>query len=280
MKLTSYLPHAMVNGRLLATGELRVSPLGDGFMFGHGLFETIKVQGGLPILLEDHWTRLAASARELGLGAISHERELRSRCVQVAAANKLMAGVLKVIVFQEVNEVSELIFARPSLYSQEQYTTGFRLRTVAGSGRSGKFFAHKTLNYLQNSTAKNEAVAAGFDEALFVDESGNLLECATSNIFVVRGGRVHTPPCDGRILPGVARGRLLRLLGYRAHEKMVSMELLRDADEVFVTNALLGIMPVACVDEQVFDLTRNAVTRELIATYNAKEVKRPDEFVT
>jgi len=270
----------MVNGRLLATGELRVSPLGDGFMFGHGLFETIKVQGGLPILLVDHWTRLAASARELGLGAISHERELRSRCVQVAAANKLMAGVLKVIVFQEVNEVSELIFARPSLYSQEQYTTGFRLRTVAGSGRSGKFFAHKTLNYLQNSTAKNEAVAAGFDEALFVDESGNLLECATSNIFVVRGGRVHTPPCDGRILPGVARGRLLRLLGYRAHEKMVSMELLRDADEVFVTNALLGIMPVACVDEQVFDLTRNAVTRELIATYNAKEVKRPDEFVT
>jgi len=61
---------------------------------------------------------------------------------------------------------------------------------------------------------------------------------------------------------------------------MVSMELLRDADEVFVTNALLGIMPVACVDEQVFDLTRNAVTRELMATYKADEAKRPDKFVT
>jgi len=191
-----------------------------------------------------------------------------------------LAGVLKVIVFQEVNEVSEIIFARPSLYSLEQYATGFRLKTVAGTNRSGKLFAHKTLNYLHNITAKNEAVAAGFDEALFVDEAENLLEGTTSNIFVVRGGRVHTPPCDGRILPGVARGRLLRLLGYRAHEKTVSMALLRDADEVFVTNALLGIMPVACVDEQIFDLTKNMVTRELMATYKADEVKRPDKYVT
>ena len=278
MKPPSYLPHAMVNGRLLATGELRVSPLGDGFMFGHGLFETIKVQGGLPVLLEDHWARLAASARELGLGFIGVERELRSRCVQVAAANKLSAGVLKVIVFQEVNEVSEIIFARPNLYTPEQYATGFRLKTVTGTIRSGRLFAHKTLNYLQNITAKNEAVAAGFDEALFVDDDGNPLEGATSNIFVVRGSRVLTPACDGRILPGVARGRLLRLLGERAHEKIVSKAMLRDADEAFVTNALLGIMPVACVDEHVFDLTNNAVTRELMATYKVEEAKHPDKL--
>jgi branched-subunit amino acid aminotransferase/4-amino-4-deoxychorismate lyase len=280
MKPPSYLPHAMVNGRLLATVELRVSPLGDGFMFGHGLFETIKVQGGLPVLLEDHWARLAKSAGELGLGVIGSERELRSRCVQVAAANKLLVGALKVIVFQEVTEVSEIIFARAGLYAPEQFTAGFRLRTVPGTIRSGKLFAQKTLNYLHNITAKNEAVAAGFDEALFVDEVGNLLEGATSNVFVVRGGRVHTPPCDGRILPGVARGRLLRLLGYRAHEKTVSMALLSDADEVFVTNALLGIMPVACVDEHVFDLNTNPVTRELMATYKAEEAKRSDKFVT
>jgi branched-subunit amino acid aminotransferase/4-amino-4-deoxychorismate lyase len=266
-----YLPHAMVNGRLLATRELRVSPFGDGFMFGHGLFETIKVQGGLPVFLEDHWRRLTRSIGELGFGAIMPASELGNRCVQVVAANKLLSGSLKVIVFRDVGEVSEVIFARQGSPPIDQYARGFRLRTLGGSARSGKLFAHKTLNYLHNIIAKREAVAAGFDEALFVDENENLLEGATSNVFVVVGERVFTPRLDGRVLPGVARGRVLRLLCDRAREEPVSLKQLGKTDEMFVTNALLGVMPVSCVDERVYDLTENAITRQLMSVYAAQE---------
>ena len=262
MMQSRYQSQAMLNGRLFATEALRVSPLGDGFMFGHGLFETIKVQGGKPVFFEDHHARLARSSTELGLGLVPPTDALRERCDQVIAANQLTNGSLKLVIFQDESAVGELILTRDGLYPAESYTRGFRLRTVGGQARAGAQFAHKTLNYLHNITAKREAVAAGFDEALFVDENENLLEGAASSIFVVKEGRVLTPPTDGRILPGVARRRVILSLGDRVREASVSLNELNEADEVFVTNALLGVMPVAQVDGQSYDLARNPVTRE------------------
>jgi len=259
-----YLSRTMANGQLIAVDELRVSPIGDGFMFGLGLFETIKVLKGRPVFFEDHHARLVRSAVELGLGIVTPLEELRARCRQVIAANRLVDGNLKLIAFQDEAATGEIILAREGLYPAERYTRGFRLRTLPGQARTGRQFALKTLNYLHAITAKREALADGYDEALFVDANENLLEGATSNLFLVAGGRVHTPPADGRILPGVARGRVLKLLGDRAQEGPLSIRQLQEADEVFVTNALLGVMPVAGVDERVYDVAENPVTRGLM----------------
>jgi len=265
----SFLPHALLNGALVATDEARVSPLGDGFMFGHGLFETIKIRRGQPRFFGDHNARLARSAEMLGLGGIFSRAELRSHCHGVIAANQLVDGSIKVVLFQDKETTGELILARRGLYPEELYTRGFRLQLRVGQARSGTQYAHKTLNYLHNLTAKREALAAGFDEALFVDENENLLEGATSNVFVVLGRQVVTPPTDGRILPGVARGRVLRLLGKRAAEVPVSLGRLEEATEVFVTNALLDVMPVSRIGERSFDLAKNPVTRLLQARYTS-----------
>jgi branched-subunit amino acid aminotransferase/4-amino-4-deoxychorismate lyase len=264
--------HVLLNGRLLAAGEARVSPLGDGFMFGLGLFETIKVLNGRPVFFSDHFERLRRSAGELGLAFTVSVAELRVRCEQCLSANGLGEGSLKVVVFQDADGPSELIATREKTYLPEHYERGFALKTFLAGQREGKLFGLKTTNYLGNLQAKQAAKAAGCDEGLFIDSAGLILEGATSNVFVVKGGEVLTPPLDGRLLPGIARHRVLQLLK-NGRECAVPAQLLSGADEVFVTNALLGVMPVAAVDQQRYNLNHNPVTKSLMEAYQRLQLQ-------
>ena len=257
---------AAFNGQIVATAELRVSVLGDGFMFGQGLFETIKVVGGKLVFFDDHIARLSRSAPVVGLKLVSDSVQLRTRCEQVIATNGLVDGNLKVILFQDEGGAGEIVLARAGLYPAAFYERGFSLTTEA-SGVRGALAGHKTLNYFEAIAAKRRSAAAGFDEPVLIDSVGGVLEGATTNVFIVKGGRVLTPPTDGRILPGVVRGRVLQALGERGSEGAVSLKQLRGADEVFVTNALLGVMPVSQVDEQTYDLAKNPITRELMEAF-------------
>lgn len=275
-----YQPQAVLNGRLLTAGEVLVSPLGEGFMHGLGLFETIKVFRGRPVFFQDHWERLRRSAGELGLPFTTASGELHARCLRCVAANNLEEGGLKIVVFSDAAGLGELIVTRANSYSDINYKQGFALKTFSEDRREGGIFSLKTLNYLKNVRAKQAAQAAGAHEALFIDTEGLVLEGATSNVFVVKGGEVFTPPLDGRILPGIARSRMLQLLaGSRARECAVTTELLFGADEVFVTNALLGVMPVASVDQQGYDLSRNPVTKSLMESCRKSQLQSVGEPV-
>ena len=266
MSTLRYLPRAAFNGHMVGAGDLRISVLGDGFMFGHGLFETIKVVAGRLVFFDDHLERLTRSAAALELALDSTRDRLRSLCENVIAANALESGNLKVILFQDEDGVGEIVLARAGLYPAEFYARGFRLKTESACAR-GLLAGHKTLNYFENIAAKRRVVAAGFDEPVFVDASGGVFEGATTNLFVVKGGRVLTPPTDGRILPGVVRGRVLRQTKLPVEASSVLLRQVLEADEVFVTNALLGIMPVSRVDDRTYDVAKNPVTRELISAF-------------
>src|SRR5580693_156943 len=100
MHISTYQPQVILNGRLLDAGEARISPLGDGFMFGLGLFETIKVLNGRPVFFLDHFERLRRSADELGLTFTALAAEMRVRCEQCLSANGLDEGSLKIVVFR------------------------------------------------------------------------------------------------------------------------------------------------------------------------------------
>ena len=268
----NFQPHVLLNGRLLDAAEARISPLGDGIMFGLGLFETIKILSGRPVFFSDHFERLRRSAGKLGLTFTAAADELRARCEQCLSANGLGEGSLKIVVFQDTDGPGELIATRGKTYLAEHYERGFALKTFPGGQREGKLFSLKTVNYLGNLQAKQAAVAAGCDEALFIDSAGQILEGATSNVFVVKGGEVLTPSLDGRILPGIARSRVLQLLK-NVRECTVPSQLLSGADEVFVTNALLGVMPVTAVDQQRYDLNHNPVTKALMEAYRRLQLK-------
>ena len=264
--------YVILNGRLIEAGEARISPLGDGFMFGLGLFETIKVLGGRPVFFADHCERLRRSAGELGLTFTASADELRARGEECLSANGLGEGSLKIVVFQDTDGPGELIVARGKTYLSKHYERGFALKTFPGGQRAGKLLSLKTVNYLGNLQAKQAAVATGCDEALFIDSSGLILEGATSNVFVVKDGEVLTPPLDGRILPGIARSHVVKLLK-NGRECALPVQLLAGADEVFVTNSLLGVMPVAAVDQQPYDLNRNPVTKSLMEAYRRQQLQ-------
>jgi branched-subunit amino acid aminotransferase/4-amino-4-deoxychorismate lyase len=266
--------YALQNGRLIEAARARISPLGEGFMYGRGLFETIKVLGGRPVFLPDHVERLCRSAAALALPLKATAAELSKRSDRLISANGLSDGSLKIVVFQDTDGPGELILTRKGLYAPELYARGYRLTAVPDGRPSGSVAEFKTLNYLGNSVARRRALAAGFDEALFIDSAGAVLECAGSNVFAVEGGRVLTPPLGGGILPGIARGNVLRLLGgRRVRECPLPLARLLGAAEVFVTNALLGVMPVSRIDGRIYDVSRNPVTQALREAYGAAEAE-------
>jgi branched-subunit amino acid aminotransferase/4-amino-4-deoxychorismate lyase len=265
-------PYLDLNGRLVRSSEARISPLGEGFLYGRGLFETIKVLDGQLAFFPEHVARLRRGAAELGLGAVPAETELRVRCARLLLANGLQQGSVKLVAFADAGSDGQLMLLREPTYGPAVYARGYRLQTVGEGPRAGGLGALKTLNYLRNLSAKRAAQAAGYDEPLFVAADGAALEGATSNVFAVKDGAIRTPPADGGILPGIARAQLLTLLRDRgAAEGRIDAEWLRGADEVFVTNSLLGVMPVSHLDQQRYDLDRNIVSRAAMAAWQVAE---------
>ncbi len=263
----------LLDNLLLSTTDARISATSEGFLYGHGIFETLKIIDGRPAFLAQHHARLIASARALDLPYAVDSGTLRDRLHQVIAANALINGSAKVVLFNHGGTTGELITTKPGPYPEETYTRGFRLQTTFTGERTGTLSAHKTLNYLANIRAKRAALAAGFDEALFVTPAGIVIEGATTNIFVVRNGLAYTPPLASGPLPGIARAQALALLGpTRARETLLTTIDLQHADEIFVTNALLGIMPVSRLDDRVLDLAHTPVTRELRSAYRTHEL--------
>jgi branched-subunit amino acid aminotransferase/4-amino-4-deoxychorismate lyase len=246
-------PQVLLDGELLPAAQARVSALADGFMFGHGVFETVRTRAGRPLHLAGHHARLTASCAALGLTPPTPVEELATRIGRLLAAVRLPAAAVKIVRYQELNRCAELITARPLPYSATDYLRGFRLQTYRQGERDGRLTSHKSLNYLENLLAKKSAREAGFDEALFVTPTGRVLEGATSSLFIVKAGRALTPPLSAGILPGVMRAAVLELIGAeRATEADLTLDDVRAANEVFLTNALLGVMPVCALDDHKY----------------------------
>ncbi|MFA5263574.1 MAG: aminotransferase class IV [Opitutaceae bacterium] len=260
--------YVLLNGALCLADAARVSPLSDAFMYGAGLFETIKVKQGKLAFFHEHARRLFHGAAELGLSGLTDAGELAARCARLVASNGLGEGSLKIVIFQDAGGIGELILTSDRVYKPAQYDCGFKLRTVPDARHPRSLSGLKTLNYLKNLGAKRAASQDGFDEALFVGADGTVWEGATSNVFMVKAGVVSTPAADACILPGIGREKVLGLLkDQSACEASLSVSQLMAADEVFVTNALLGVMPVKCIDQREYDTARNPITRAIMTAY-------------
>ena len=249
----SLAPQVLLDGKLLPAAQAKVSALSDAFQFGQGAFETIRTRDGRPLLFAAHHARLSASCAALGLEAPPPAEELATRVTRLLAAIRMPAAAVKIVRYKELTRTAEIITARALPYSAPDYLRGFKLMTFRQGERDGRITGYKTLNYLENILARQAAKAAGADEALFVTPAGHVLEGAASSLFIVKDGHAYTPPLSAGILPGVARARVLALIGSeRAHEKPLTLDEIRSAQECFITNALMGIMPVSALDDHQF----------------------------
>jgi len=270
-----------LNGRLISRSEARLSPLDYGFLYGYGLFETMRAYRGRVFCLQLHLERLARSAPLLGisLGTL----DLAAAVMDTLRANQLSEARLRLAVTigagglnadpGTCKQPTVLVLAGPyTAYPQSVYRRGFRavMSTIRRNSQS-PLSRLKSANYIESILAKQEARAAGVDEALCRNERGQLAEASMSNLFLVAGGRLLTPGPESGILPGITREVVLELaagVGIATAECTLEVDDLGQAEEALVTSSLLEVMPLTEVDGRPIGSGRpGPVTRKLMAAY-------------
>lgn len=250
-----------VDGRLLRGDEARVSFFDRGAHGGEGLFETFRVRRGRVFRWRRHLERLVLSAAELGFPVAPAPALLETALAEVLAANTLGPDAVARITMTRgrpggrptragVWVEAEPLEARLWRGARRQAAHAVTSRRPFVAGLLGR---HKTTSRLAYQLCREEARAAGADEALLVDPSGRVLEGAASNLFLVVRGRLVTPPVTLPILPGIARAVVLegaRSLGIPVDEREVNVTELGQADEVFLSNSVQEVVPVARLDDR------------------------------
>jgi branched-subunit amino acid aminotransferase/4-amino-4-deoxychorismate lyase len=270
-----------LDGRLLREDEGLLA-LERAIFYGDGLFETLRVCGGQPLFLGEHIRRLVEGAAVLGFAAALEPEALACAVQETVAANEATEGSVRLTVIRGRGpglypEASApplvLVTFRPGVpYAPELYVRGFKAIFVSfpRNERSPLVYI-KSLNFLENILGKKEAAAKGADEGLFLNTAGYLCEGTVSNIFLVREQTLVTPDVASGLLPGVTRKvviRLAREAGLTAAERPVRPEELFKADEAFLTNSLLEVMPLVAVEDRMIGVGKpGPVTRFLRERY-------------
>jgi branched-chain amino acid aminotransferase len=270
-----------LNGSLVPREDARIAALDYGFLYGYGLFETMRAYGGKVFRLDRHLERLAGSAEKLGIAV--DRSALAGAVTDTIKANKLSdARVRLTVSIGEGGTVPDpascglptvlVVAGEYQPLPDEIYEKGYRaiVSSVRRNSRS-HVSKMKSLSYLESMLARREARAAGVDEALCLNEKGMLAEASMSNVFVVTGGILKTPGVASGILPGVTREAVLELageLGSPAKEDDITFEVLLEAEEAFLTNSVIEIMPLTEVGGQSTGSGMpGQVTRKLMADY-------------
>lgn len=274
----SRLPPVWLNGRLVPAARARVSALDHGLLYGDGLFETLRVRDGRVFRLGAHLDRLAASAARLSLPLPWTRAELIGALAATAEASGLPDVVLRLTITRgagppvpdragcPLGAATCLVTARPApLPPGEDGLSAAVSLAIGGHHPRWLVPAVKSLAYLPFQQARLAARSRGFDEGLlcFGDEA---VEASASNLFVARGGTVRTPLLAAGCLPGVARAAVLELgglLGIKILESPVGIQEVEQADELFLTNSVLGIVPVSRFEEVGLPGPAGTLTRRL-----------------
>lgn len=270
-----------LNGALTPRNEAKIPVMDYGFLYGYGLFETMRAYGGTVFRLDSHLTRLARSAAVLGIPV--ETAVLRNAVMDTLKANGLQdARVRLTVSIGEGSPVPDprtcksptilVVAAKYAPYPPEIYEKGFRVM-VSSIHRSSQspVPGMKTANYLECLLARQEARNAAADDAILSNEKGQLAEASTSNVFLVGHNTLKTPGIESGILPGITRGVILELsprLGIKTLEAVIGMNELMNADEVFLSNSLIEVMPVTAISGKTIGPGKpGATTRRLMNAY-------------
>ncbi len=252
-----------LNDKIVKDTEGLLSTLDRGFLYGDGLFETLRAYEKKPFRLEDHVTRISNSAQYFDISFHYTFHQIQQIIEQLLAENNLNDAYIRMTLSRGlgVNGLIStgtctptfVIHAKPlAAYPASLYKTGVSLITShIRRSTTCPISCHKTLNFLTNYLIKREASEKGAHDALILNTDNYVAECAVSNIFVVEKSTVITPSLKANVLPGITRKIVLELCkenGIHASEELFELERILGADEVFVTNSLMEIMPVSKID--------------------------------
>lgn len=282
-----------IDGEYYPRSQARVSVFDHGFLYGDGVFEGIRCYDGVVFKLVEHVERLYRSAKMIMLDIPMSREEMIQAVVETIRRNGLRDAYVRLIVTRGVGDLgldprkcarpSVIIIVQPMepLLGREVREKGVRL--IISSVRRDRVDATthqaKTLNYLNSILAKIEAINAGVDDAVLLDDRGYVSEASAANLFIVKDSRVSTPPQTAGILPGITRSvviELARKLGHEVEERDITPFELYTADEVFLTGTAAEIVPVVEIGRRrIGDGVPGPVTKRIIQEFD--RIKRSPE---
>lgn len=235
-----------------------------GLALGHGLFETILVKKGTIPLLDYHWKRVKTSAPIIGLKIPFSYTHLKSMIEVLIEKNELhnkIAGARLTITHGEAGRgILPSETRSPNFiisvfeYAHTMHSNYSALISSIRKNEHSPSCNIKSTSYLDNILAKQEAIDSSYNEAILLNTASNVADGAISNIFMVKQNKIITPKLSDGALPGVIRSVLLTEFqhSFSIDEQSISMPELLDADEVFITNALMGIQPLHRINDRIF----------------------------
>ncbi len=284
-----------VDGKFYPKSEAKVSVFDHGLLYGDGIFEGIRAYDGVVFKLREHIERLYKSAHMIMLVIPTTKEEMIQKTLETLRKNKMRDAYIRLVVTRGVGDLGLnprkcpkptiiIITDTIALHMAGAKETGIAamISWVKRDPVDATSHEIKSLNYLNSILAKIEANIAGVDEAICLDKNGFVCEGVAENIFMVRKGKLYTPPTYTGALHGITAESvqdLAKKLGYDVEEKSITPFELFNADEVFFTGTAAEIIPVREINKrQINDGKPGPITRRLMEEFG-KLVRDPKEGV-
>ena len=281
-------PVIYLNKTMVEATKARVAPVSSAMLYGRGVFTTLAIYNSQPFLWSRHWQRLAAHAKKLDIDHTGcTEKNVGEALHKLIAVNQMRGGRARVILLARSGrdiwktrtpgaKKTDLLIMTGE--SQKLAPTGMSL--AVSPYRANTFSpltGIKSLNYLEHVLAWEEAQSRDFDEAVVLNERGEIVSATTANLFWAKDGTLHTPTLSSGALAGITRECVIELANKSfipLLEGIYEMQDLTDADEIFLTSSSLGVAPVT-----TFDFRRYSSEGTLTTTVARAFEKIKDEFM-
>jgi len=282
-----------IDGKYYPKSQAKISVYDHGLLYGDGVFEGIRAYNGVVFKLREHIDRLYRSARVIMLEIPLTKEEMINAVLETLRKNNLHDAYIRLVVTRGVGDLGLdprkcpkptviIITDIIKLHSKEAKERGIRALIVWVKRDPVDATSHevKSLNYMNSILGKIEANVAGFDEAICLDKNGHISEGIAENIFIVKNGKIITPPTSTGALVGITRNVIMKLaekLGYKAVEANITPTDLFTADEAFFTGTAAEVVPIVEVNKRkIGDGKPGPITKRLMQEFE-KIVRDPKE---
>jgi len=282
-----------IDGKYYPKSQAKISVYDHGLLYGDGVFEGIRAYNGVVFKLREHIDRLYRSARVIMLEIPLTKEEMINAVLETLRKNNLHDAYIRLIVTRGVGDLGLdprkcpkptviIITDVIKLHSKEAKEKGIRALIVWVKRDPVDATSHevKSLNYMNSILGKIEANVAGFDEAICLDKNGHISEGIAENIFIVKNGKIITPPTSTGALVGITRDVIMKLaekLGYKAVEANITPTDLFTADEAFFTGTAAEVVPIVEVNKRkIGEGKPGPITKRLMQEFE-KVVRDPKE---
>lgn len=242
-----------LNGKFISADEAMLSVLSPGFLYGWGLFETMRAFKGKIVYLDAHLKRIQQAAKLLKIGIPYPSTKLKTVIKECLKLNGFADASVRLTVWKKESSADILVFVKkyPPL-PPTKYQRGFSAVVAEfRQSENSQLAQMKTTNYLFYQLAYQQAKAEGFDEAILLNNAGCLCEASRSNLFLIKGKDIFTPQLSCGCLAGITRQAIFDLAKKQRlnlQEGKFTLQDLYQADAAFLTNSLIGVMPLYSVE--------------------------------